>query len=52
MSIKENIIFGKEFIEENYLNILKICALENDLKGWARGDLTEISINDTMLSCG
>jgi ATP-binding cassette, subfamily C (CFTR/MRP), member 1 len=30
-TVKENILFGKEFDQDKFYNIIKLCELENDL---------------------
>ena len=41
-TLRNNILFGKEFDEEKYHHVLRICELENDLKILSAGDKTEI----------
>lgn len=51
-TLKENILFNKEYDEERYLKVIKVCALEDDLKLLLNGDQTEIGENGINLSGG
>ena len=51
-TLRNNILFGNEYNEELYLKILKICALEEDIKSLPGGDLTEIGERGINLSGG
>ena len=51
-SARENIIFGKEYIEQKYQTIVKLCCLEDDFKLFAAGDMTEIGGKGVTLSGG
>lgn len=42
MTIKENILFGKQYDEKRYNMIIDCCCLKPDLKSLPSGDLTEI----------
>ena len=46
-TVKENILFGSEYDEKRYREILKVCALERDLTLWPNGDETVISEQGT-----
>ncbi|KAJ8970705.1 hypothetical protein NQ317_001273, partial [Molorchus minor] len=39
-SIKQNILFGQEYIENKYKDIVRVCALEEDLQQFPFGDKT------------
>lgn len=52
MSLRENIIFGNEFNEELYNEIIRVCALTRDLKLMPDGDHTEIGERGINLSGG
>ncbi|KAF9933544.1 Multidrug resistance-associated protein 1 [Linnemannia zychae] len=52
LTLRENIIFGKEFDEERYNTTIKVCALERDLTLLPFGDQTEIAERGTNLSGG
>ena len=41
-TLKENITLGKPFSHQKYYNIIKACALEQDLAMLPGGDETEI----------
>jgi len=41
-TVRENILFGLEYDEEHYKQVVDACALKDDLKSFPGGDLTEI----------
>ncbi|XP_077589032.1 ATP-binding cassette sub-family C member 5 [Stigmatopora nigra] len=51
-SLKENILFGKEFHQEKYDAILEACCLLPDLTELPYGDMTEIGERGANLSGG
>ncbi|KAL7641498.1 UNVERIFIED_CONTAM: hypothetical protein RMT77_007369 [Armadillidium vulgare] len=51
-TIKENILFGKEFHSALYNKVVSACALEPDFKMLANGDQTEIGEKGINLSGG
>lgn len=51
-TVRDNIIFGKNYDEELYNKILESCALVTDLKLLSGGDLTEIGEKGINLSGG
>lgn len=51
-TLRENIVFMNPFDQELYDKVLKICALDDDLKVFANGDLTEIGEKGINLSGG
>ncbi|WFC97545.1 hypothetical protein MYAM1_000259 [Malassezia yamatoensis] len=51
-SIRDNILFGREFNEKHYKQCLFACALEPDLKLLKDGDHTEIGERGVSLSGG
>lgn len=51
-SLRENILFGEEFIEEKYLKVLQYAALVQDLAQLPFGDKTEIGERGITLSGG
>ncbi|KAB7503947.1 Multidrug resistance-associated protein 1 [Armadillidium nasatum] len=51
-TIKENILFGKEFQSSLYNKVVSACALEPDFKMLANGDQTEIGEKGINLSGG
>lgn len=51
-TVKENILFGNEFDEKKYKEIIYACSLESDLKILPAGDETEIGERGITLSGG
>ncbi|RIB17409.1 P-loop containing nucleoside triphosphate hydrolase protein [Gigaspora rosea] len=51
-TLKDNITFGLPFDEKKYLQVIKDCCLEPDLKVLPAGDLTEIGEKGINLSGG
>ncbi|XP_076273672.1 multidrug resistance-associated protein 1-like [Rhynchophorus ferrugineus] len=51
-TVKENIVFGRDFDEFKYKKVISACALEPDLAILANGDLTEIGEKGINLSGG
>ena len=51
-TLRENVVFMNPFDQELYDKVLKICALDDDLKMLANGDLTEIGEKGINLSGG
>ncbi|KAG0329096.1 hypothetical protein BGZ99_003480 [Dissophora globulifera] len=51
-SLRENIVFGKQYETERYNAVLKACALEQDLALLSYGDMTEIGERGGNLSGG
>jgi len=51
-TVKDNILFGKEYNEEKYKKAIKSCALTHDLKIFPNGDMTEIGERGINLSGG
>lgn len=51
-SLKNNILFGKEYNQEKYEKILDICQLRPDIEMLPGGDETEIGENGINLSGG
>ncbi|KFH71738.1 hypothetical protein MVEG_02033 [Podila verticillata NRRL 6337] len=52
VNLRENIIFGKDYEEERYNTVVKVCALERDLTLLSDGDMTEIGERGSNLSGG
>lgn len=44
-SLRDNILFGKPFNEEDYSRVIKACALATDMNILSSGDQTEIGEN-------
>ncbi|KAJ2350735.1 Multidrug resistance-associated protein 1, partial [Coemansia sp. RSA 2673] len=51
-TMRANIIFGREFDEEYYWQVLHACALTHDIKAWPSGDLTLIGERGINISGG
>ena len=51
-SIKNNILFFKEYNEERYMKSIELCQLKIDINNLVGGDLTEIGTNGTNISGG
>ncbi|KAK7203376.1 ABC multidrug transporter [Myxozyma melibiosi] len=51
-TLRENILFGRDFDEEKYANVIKGCALEHDLAVLPAGDQTEIGERGINISGG
>lgn len=51
-SVRDNILFGREFNEEHYQQCIYACALTPDLEQFPEGDRTEIGERGVSLSGG
>ncbi|XP_060989138.1 ATP-binding cassette sub-family C member 4-like isoform X2 [Dama dama] len=51
-TVRSNILFGKKYEKERYEEVIKACALEEDLQLLEEEDLTEIAERGTPLSEG
>eukprot|EP01059_Diplonema_ambulator_P001196 TRINITY_DN10951_c0_g1_i1.p1 TRINITY_DN10951_c0_g1~~TRINITY_DN10951_c0_g1_i1.p1 ORF type:complete len:1264 (+),score=461.24 TRINITY_DN10951_c0_g1_i1:38-3829(+) len=51
-TVRENILFGSTFFEQEYKNTLHVCALERDMTLLAAGDQTELGEQGINLSGG
>jgi ATP-binding cassette subfamily C (CFTR/MRP) protein 1 len=51
-TIKDNILFGKEYDEEWYNQVISLCSLNTDLELLEAGDMTEIGEKGINLSGG
>ena len=51
-SIRDNILFGKNFEESRYRKIVEVCALERDFKLFPFGDRTLVGEKGVSLSGG
>ena len=52
MTLRDNILFGKEFDKRKYVETMLACQLEPDLSIMPAGDLTEIGEKGINLSGG
>ena len=52
MTLRKNILFGKEFDNRRYVETIQACQLESDLKLMPAGDRTEIGERGITLSGG
>jgi len=52
MSVRENILLGREYDADRYQRVIGACALEPDLRILPAGDLTEIGEKGVNLSGG
>ena len=51
-TVRDNILFGKEFHEQTYNKVIEVCDLEKDIASFAKHDLTEIGQRGVILSGG
>lgn len=51
-TIRENILFGKAMDKAKYEKVVRVCALDKDIKSFDYGDLTEIGQRGLNLSGG
>lgn len=51
-TIRENILFGKEFVPEQYEKVVHACALAQDLNSFPQGDETIVAEGGISLSGG
>ncbi|KAJ7382494.1 Multidrug resistance-associated protein 4 [Desmophyllum pertusum] len=51
-TVQENIIFGKQLVEQRYHKVIEVCDLEKDIARFAKRDLTEIGQRGVILSGG
>jgi ABC-type multidrug transport system fused ATPase/permease subunit len=51
-TVRDNIVFGNPWDEQKYKRVLKLAALETDLKILSKGDLTDIGDKGINLSGG
>ncbi|ORX63492.1 hypothetical protein BCR32DRAFT_226999, partial [Anaeromyces robustus] len=51
-TVRDNILFGKEYNEELYNKVIDYCALNHDLEIFPDGDMTEIGERGINLSGG
>jgi len=51
-TVRDNIVFGKEFHEQKYNKVIEVCALKKDIASFTKRDLTEIGQRGVILSGG
>ena len=51
-SVRDNILFGLPYDEARYRSTIKACALEQDIKNFSHGELTEIGERGINMSGG
>jgi ATP-binding cassette, subfamily C (CFTR/MRP), member 4 len=51
-SVRQNIVFGDEFNEKRYLEVVRVSALERDLAQMPFGDETRVGDRGVTLSGG
>lgn len=51
-TVRDNITFGRDFVEEEYNRVVQACSLDYDLRILPHGDLTEIGERGINLSGG
>ncbi|CAG2165685.1 unnamed protein product [Oppiella nova] len=51
-SVRNNILFGREYNEDRYKRVIEVCALERDLQILPFGDKTLVGENGVQLSGG
>ncbi|XP_077986963.1 LOW QUALITY PROTEIN: ATP-binding cassette sub-family C member 4-like [Glandiceps talaboti] len=51
-TVRQNILFGKEYNQERFSEIVYVCALEKDMQILPKGDLTPVGERGVTLSGG
>jgi len=51
-NLRQNILFGQDYDEDHYSEVIRVCALEDDLKQLAFGDNTVVGERGVSLSGG
>ena len=51
-SIRQNILCGSEFVQERYIHVIRVCALDRDLQLLPSGDATAVGEKGISLSGG
>ncbi len=52
LTIRENILFGKEMDEAKYNQVIQLCELHRDLDMFPAGDMTQIGEKGINISGG
>ena len=51
-TVRDNILFGEEYLEDKYRAVVSACSLPQDLDSMPNGDLTELGERGINLSGG
>ena len=51
-TIRDNILFGKTYDESKFAKVVEVCALQEDMSRFPRGDLTFVGERGVVLSGG
>ena len=51
-TIRDNILFGEEFVKEKYRSVVQACSLQTDFHQLPKGDMTQIGERGVSLSGG
>ena len=51
-TIRENVLFGEQFDEKKYAEVMAVCALEEDINRFPNGDLSFVGEHGVVLSGG
>ncbi|QQP55983.1 ATP-binding cassette sub-family C member 4, partial [Caligus rogercresseyi] len=51
-TVRQNILMGKPLIEKRYREVMRVCALEHDVREWPDGDYTFVGEKGISLSGG
>ncbi|KAL9978591.1 hypothetical protein ACROYT_G016125 [Oculina patagonica] len=51
-TVRENIVFGNQFVEQKYNKVIEVCDLQKDIAHFRKHDLTEIGQRGVILSGG
>lgn len=51
-TVRENVLFGKEFHQDRYQQVLRVCSLDKDIKLFPQGDQTIVGERGVSLSGG
>ncbi|XP_043486988.1 ATP-binding cassette sub-family C member 4-like, partial [Polistes fuscatus] len=51
-TIKENILFGREYDGKRYMDVIRVCALSKDFQQLPHGDMSFVGEKGVMLSGG
>ena len=51
-TVRDNVVFGKEFQEQKFNKVIEVCDLAKDIASFTKHDLTEIGQRGVILSGG